>query len=444
MLTAAIITPFLPLFPAHSLVIALAVIGAVSISWLVRFPSLGLIFLLASIVAGQTVRLPLPGQGGGLLISDVATVIIEVACLVSLLLRPKSIPQAARISGLILTPFIIWSLATLIVHAPSLGVAGSLISFSYWLRLCVSLLLTPCLLFLFSEERLAGLGCRGLLASMVIVVVLGFAQLLLFPDLRGIAGAGWDPHQGRLVSTWLDPNFFGVLLAMTLPWVVLQVWQKRSLGYYIILILHVGALLLTQSRSSFLALAVVAILCIPFALLYLLRRPRPQQVGGFIAVGGLVIILLTAALAGLGSRSLAVLRSDPTVSLRVDSWQQAWGLIEKNPWLGVGYNAYQFAASSSPSSNNYTVHSRAGSDSSLLNVWVTTGFIGVLIYLGTWTVGAAILLRRSFAKDWLAATVLLGLGILFIDAQFINSAFYSHILIVVAFLLAFTFTPARV
>ena len=47
-----------------------------SIAWFVRLPRLALSFLLLSLVTGQLIRLPLPGQGGGLLPSDLAVVVI--------------------------------------------------------------------------------------------------------------------------------------------------------------------------------------------------------------------------------------------------------------------------------------------------------------------------------------------------------------------------------
>src|SRR5258708_2952386 len=46
----------------------------------------------------------------------------------------------------------------------------------------------------------------------VIFLFLGFVQLIFFPDLETLKFFGFDPHQGRLTSTFLDPNFTGAFL----------------------------------------------------------------------------------------------------------------------------------------------------------------------------------------------------------------------------------------
>jgi hypothetical protein len=53
-----------------------------------------------------------------------------------------------------------------------------------------------------------------LLGSAVLMAIGGFVQLLILPDLSGLAKYGWDPHYNRLVTAMLDPNYAGTYLSM--------------------------------------------------------------------------------------------------------------------------------------------------------------------------------------------------------------------------------------
>src|SRR5690606_10701527 len=48
------------------------------------------------------------------------------------------------------------------------------------------------------------------------VVIAGFLQLYVLPDIGILTAFGWDPHVGRLLSTFLDPNYLGGFLAILL------------------------------------------------------------------------------------------------------------------------------------------------------------------------------------------------------------------------------------
>lgn len=59
--------------------------------------------------------------------------------------------------------------------------------------------------------RFRNLLLGGMVLSMVLISLLGFLQLKYFPSFLelGMQLSGWDPHIGRLLSTWFDPNFIG-------------------------------------------------------------------------------------------------------------------------------------------------------------------------------------------------------------------------------------------
>ncbi|MBI4022219.1 MAG: hypothetical protein HY372_02585, partial [Candidatus Andersenbacteria bacterium] len=81
----------LPALTALSISLHLAA-GGLSLllfPWFIRLPALALSGLLASLLAGQLIRLPLPGQGGGLLFSDIAVVLVLLAALARVLINKK-------------------------------------------------------------------------------------------------------------------------------------------------------------------------------------------------------------------------------------------------------------------------------------------------------------------------------------------------------------------
>ena len=131
--------------------------------WFIKSPRLAISFLFLSLIAGQLIRLPLPGQGGGLLLSDPAAVIVILSALFRhFSTRFSSLTVIARQLLITTTPFIIWSLFTLVVRFPNLGLSNTLIAASYWLRLSTLLILLPALIFLFQRPSLRKYAWRFL------------------------------------------------------------------------------------------------------------------------------------------------------------------------------------------------------------------------------------------------------------------------------------------
>jgi len=250
---------------------------------------------------------------------------------------------------------------------------------------------------------------RGVLTALTISALLlaiaGFIQLTLYPDLAELEEKGWDPHINRLVSTWLDPNFVGGLLAFIstiLLGITLHLKQLKSkIGLSIIILILVTALFLTYSRSAYLALA-----------------------GGFFVVSlikskKLIIIGLILAIIGISASDRAQQRTaelvqsvtsiftetpqtpDPTARLRLKNYQQTLYLIEKRPILGSGYNNLRAVNHQEGFVKNTEIHSAAGSDSSLLTILATTGILGFIPFLLIYIIALATTLKaRSSFKVW--------------------------------------------
>jgi O-antigen ligase len=272
-----------------------------------------------------------------------------------------------------------------------------------------------------------------LIGGSVVLALFGFIQLALFPDFREMQNLGWDPHIGRLLSTWFDPNFVGGLFAVATSVVAAQ-WlntsstkkriQLTSLGLILLM-----ALFLTYSRSAYLT-AIASL-----GLLGLIRSPKLILAG---ALASLTLITVSPraqervtdmwhSAQSLIQEDTATL-PDATARLRIESWQNAWVIIEDHPVLGVGYNTYAFVQKDYGFVKRLEKHSSTGSDSSILTIWATTGTIGLLAYL--WLLGTLFwTLWTNKKHNAFALGSFTGLTGLLIHSIFVNSLLFSPLLV---------------
>src|SRR6185295_2604567 len=100
--------------------------------------SVGAITLFASLCIGQLIRIPIGGQGGGLLASDVALIFCMLSVAIAVLFGAIALSSAIRsfkIYCLLILPFFVYSLVLLLMREPSLGIHSFFIAFLYWARL---------------------------------------------------------------------------------------------------------------------------------------------------------------------------------------------------------------------------------------------------------------------------------------------------------------------
>ncbi len=189
-----------------------------------------LYFLALSLIVGQTIRLPVFGQSGGLLISDIAVIAVLILAIIRYCVSGNR-NRHTSYYVLLTTPFILWSLVALILQAGQLTPLELVVAGSYWIRTGSYLLLLPALLCMVYDQASFQALRRSFIVTTLCLVGLGAAQLLLWPRLAALpallvftTSGGWDPHEGRLVSTWLDPNFIGAFLSIALV-SVLALWH---------------------------------------------------------------------------------------------------------------------------------------------------------------------------------------------------------------------------
>jgi polysaccharide biosynthesis protein PslJ len=251
----------------------------------------------------------------------------------------------------------------------------------------------------------------------------GFAERALarliplgYPDSRIVRFIEDDPErQMRLVSTSVDPNSAGGMLAIVLVIAAVQLVSRNRLIPLWLCLLAVPltslALLFTYSRGAWLGAAVG--LGIAAALRY--RRLIPV---GVAAVAGLVVFGIGATF--IERLWLGFTLQDPATRLRISEYQNAIAIIREYPFFGVGFG-------DAPS-----VELQTGVSSIYLAIGQQTGFLGLTAYLA---VIAAVLIaglswwrsRRESQQGDLMLTLLAAFGAALIigifDHYFFNIQF---------------------
>lgn len=246
----------------------------------------------------------------------------------------------------------------------------------------------------------------SLVSVGLFLIAFGWFQYFLMPDLRPLIELGWDDHYFRLVGSFLDPGFTGILLVFFILLAFSRVWQGIGQWRYLLLVLlGTVTLAFTYSRASYLALLG------GLAAFYIVRRNLK-----FVLVPALVLALLIPILPRPGGEGVRLERTS-TVEKRLGSYEEAINIGLANPLLGVGFNLYRAGRSVSPDS-----HSGAGADSSFLFVFATAGIIGLLSFLGLWVRVLRFSWKRRFRDTGVA--LLATTVALLIHANFTNSLFY--------------------
>lgn len=258
-----------------------------------------------------------------------------------------------------------------------------------------------------------------------LIIVLGYLQLLFFPSLKNFYHLGWDEHLYRMFSTFLDPNFLGTFIVLFLIFLlVIKENYKSNKNQYLFLnfslVVGLIALILTFSRGAILMLLVsVLTYCI-------LKKTYKLLIGIFLVLIFAVIIL---------SPRFYLVNNDlfrlPSFNQRIENAGQAIKIYQKNPVIGVGFNNFRYAREDYGFKDTSPVgvsHAGAGSDNSFALVLATTGVIGFGFYLyliyRIYKLGFSRIKNNPFAL-----ILVISLTGLIANSMFINSMFYSFVMI---------------
>ena len=390
--------------------------------------SLLLISVLVSIIPGQIIRLALLGASGVVTVTDIFVLATDLTFIIYALWIKKSF----RIENKIFFPvllFILAASASTILAAGTFKLSEIIISILFLIRFIFYFFLSVVIFNVVTYEKVNS-WFKIILFIGTLFIIIGFFQFVLLPDLSFLSIYGWDPHQQRIVGTFLDPNYSGmifvVIFVIATSIFLYQKKKNKIFGFYpLVTAISFIALILTFSRSSYLAFLTA------IATIGILKSPKL-----FIAI--LLLFVMAFSLnSQVKARIVGAFTLDETSKARLESWQKGLTIFKDNMLFGVGFNTYRYAQErygffslDEPQGG----HSGAGSDSSIILVAATTGIIGLFFYLFFLFRILRIFMKKSTQDPLHLASLSIFLALL-VHSQFVNSLFFPQIMLILWFIL---------
>lgn len=378
------------------------------------------LIITLAIIAGQLIKIPIVGSGATLL--DLVTIFFCLIGAVKIKFK-LSKPPFFILSALIFTMV---ATISLILTPLSLTLNQYFSSFLYTIRFSVFVLL-GWLIFSKALPVFSKNLEKVLIYSGISLAVLGLMQFIILPDLRFLAQFGWDPHLYRTVSTFLDPNFLGAYLVLTLLLIAQNnSFFKPKVKVLFFLFVYI-AIITTFSRSSY------GMFLISFLTFSFLKKSFKLML---LTLFLFTVLLLSFQIYIHGVNTVTPLDRSDSASLRLTTWQQGIDIFLKNPILGIGFNTYNLALKQYKLGDKQFIegHGATTNDSSLVYIASTTGIVGLIAF----SVFFFSLIYQAKGKPVLAAGML---GLLS-HSIFVNSLFYPFILIWI-FLYSSSFENAK-
>lgn len=261
------------------------------------------------------------------------------------------------------------------------------------------------------EKKLKNLLFGSLLSVSLVSALFGWFQYFAFPFLKAFTVWGWDDHLYRLAGTFLDPTFLGIIIVFGLLFSLFQYFETKKRIYLFSLLFLLISLGFTYSRASYLAFLA------GLAFFGLYKKQFKQ-----IILVGLGLIFLVLILPTSGNKILRITREFSAVA-RIENYKETLEIFVSSPVFGIGYNNLCLAKAPNVGAPDFASHSCSGSDSSILYILVTTGIVGLMVFVDS-IKGISDNLRRSKYKLLLGASF----AALLVHSLFSNSLVYSWVL----------------
>jgi O-antigen ligase len=268
----------------------------------------------------------------------------------------------------------------------------------------------------------------------------------------------------RIFSTFLHPNTYALFLAMagalTMGWLwsmydPLKRFAKSSMelplatrvaGLLVLLLFAASSVLipwnlwLTQSRGGFLSAIVIVAL---FAAIGVGARRSASNSAIVVAGAALVLFLMLGPVEAVPVDKLIVretsffsrLKDTLTVTQRFSYWKATLNMVQDNPWLGIGWGAFEKAYPRYMIQGGYPTRL---AHNNYLQIWAETGILGLNAFVGLWMV-----FLYTFWQKWRGAScgmrgIICGLGaaiIGFLVNSLIDFSLYEPTLAYIVFAL---------
>jgi O-antigen ligase len=219
---------------------------------------------------------------------------------------------------------------------------------------------------------LAGVGATSAVGLALYAAGPGVTERVLvrlipygYPGSRIVRYIEDDPARPmRVVGTGVDPNSFGGLCMLGFVLAVAQLAGRRRVVPVWLASVAAAvsglAMLLTYSRGAWVGAFAGVVLVL------ILMRPRLLIPLGAVGVVGLAL----GAGQGFVERLwLGFTLQDPATKLRLDEYRNAWNIIQRHPWFGVGFGEAG------------SIDLQAGVSSIYLTIAEQAGLVGLGVFL---------------------------------------------------------------
>ena len=225
-----------------------------------------------------------------------------------------------------------------------------------------------------------------MLLSFALVSLIGIFQYFIYPvaaDWYALfyrIGVYWptpDPHMGRLISTYFDPNYLSSILVIPTGIVLYKMIEgKNKFRNLFLFVLFIISILLTKSRSGILGTVIILF----GALLYQTKvKKNWLYFLGSISVLAPALLFMVFFSNITAFERIRGIANDNSAMHRFISWGDSFSIIGEYPLFGIGFNMY--GSYVTKIQGNVASASGYGMDSSILFAFVTTGLVGGFILL---------------------------------------------------------------
>jgi len=251
--------------------------------------------------------------------------------------------------------FFLWLLSTSVFR-------GNIISFLYLFRLLFYPLF---FLYLSNLNIKKNTLKKGFFIFILITLISSFVQYFFYPDLHNLLYLGWDPHLNRMFGTFFDTSIAATIYSL----IFLYLFKNKK---YFLSIFPLICLVLTFSRSAYITLG----------LTLLINFFSKKYIEYALLTIAVFILIFTVAPKQFGT-GVGLTRSFSLFS-RIDDYKNALVIWKKYPLTGIGYNRIANIKKQMKIFNqkeNIPVNSASSFSSSYLIILVTTGLIGLSLFL---------------------------------------------------------------
>ncbi len=254
---------------------------------------------------------------------------------------------------------------------------GDYISLLYFFRLILYIIFGISLISLIKNNKYDSEYLKFQLFSIgIISLFLGFLQYIFIKDTRFLSIFGWDDHYARLISTYFDPGFSGIIFLFTLLMGLSCKYVKNNNIKIISILLFIWGIILTFSRASYLALVVSSLILTVTHLKITLATIKK------VALGIILIIFLIILAPKPFGEGVDLLRTS-TITARIAAMsQQLTKFTPQTILIGNGLFSEKNSLNYQNNSKNQLIssHSRLP-DNLFINILLSSGVFGLLLFL---------------------------------------------------------------